>query len=87
MLILALAACGGSGGVCDLKQPPQAAACPSGAVEDMTANRCTDSMGNPYICRNGLGFCEICTGVSFSDGCTISGSQGASYCVHHCSGC
>jgi hypothetical protein len=88
LLVTAVAACGGGSGVCDLKSPPQAAACPAGVVEDSNANRCTDSMGLPYICRNGLGYCLICSGVSFSDGCTISGASGNnSYCVHHCSGC
>ena len=81
------AACGGSSSTCNLKQPSGAAACPNGVVEDTSSNRCTDSMGNPYICRSGLGYCIVCTGVSFDDGCQISGSQGNSYCVHHCGGC
>jgi hypothetical protein len=44
-------------------------------------------MGNAFICRAGLGYCVICSGGSFSDGCTIAAGSSTEYCVHDCDNC
>jgi hypothetical protein len=92
LLISALLAFGcGKSSVCELKAHPTGAdACAAGVNPDPTKQACSDSMGNPFICRSGLGFCVVCSGASFSDGCTISSASGggsSEYCVHDCDNC
>ncbi len=82
-----LAACGSNTHVCQPGQTPSQDACPPGVVADPSANVCSDesmgAQGARFVCPNGLGFCVVCQGGTFSDGCQIQ----SSYCVHDCSSC
>ena len=84
--LLFAAACGSSS-VCDNKTPGNGAACDPGTLIDSAAETCADATGAAYICRNGTGYCVICTGVEFNNGCMPNNSAITSYCVHSCSDC
>jgi hypothetical protein len=86
-LVLLASACGNSFGICDLKNPPKQDACAAGIVPDTSANVCKDSNGAVFICRNGLGYCVVCNGGSFANGCTMTNNGTDSYCIHDCSDC
>jgi hypothetical protein len=78
----------GKDSVCDLKAKPTGAdACAPGVNPDPSAAACKDAMGNAYICRAGLGYCVVCSGGSFADGCTYTSNGTTSYCVHDCDHC
>ncbi len=81
------AACGSTGGVCNLKQTPKQDACDPGVVPNASAKACKDATGSDFICRDGLGYCVVCNMGSFSDGCTITDNGTDSYCVHDCGDC
>jgi hypothetical protein len=89
LLITALLALGcGNNSVCQLKSHPTGAdVCAPGVNPDPKAQGCSDAAGNPFICRSGLGFCVVCAGASFSDGCTMTGNGSTAYCVHDCNDC
>jgi hypothetical protein len=80
------AACG-HGNTCDNKKTGNGVACDPGTVVDTSASTCHDDTGSAYICRNGSGYCVVCTGTSFDDGCTPNNNGIQSYCVHSCSDC
>jgi hypothetical protein len=85
--LVLFAACGHDS-VCELKAKPSGGdACAPGVVPNTTAGACKDSMGNAYICRGGLGFCVVCTGGNFGDGCTLNPNGTLEYCVHDCDHC
>jgi hypothetical protein len=87
LLLFVFAGCdSSSSGVCQLKAPGQAMACPAGVGASSSAAACTDSTGSRYVCRNGFGYCVVCSGGTFTDGCAIEGGA-QSYCVHDCSNC
>ena len=86
-LLLALAACGGTTSVCQPTTTGQEAACTLGVTENTSAQSCTDSTGSAFICRNGLGFCVVCQGPAFTEGCALSTTGSMSYCVKDCSHC
>jgi hypothetical protein len=85
LLFVGWVGCGNNDSVCRGSSTPQAQSCAPGVVAD---HSCTDSAGNVYICRNGSGYCRVCSGGSFSDGCKLGGGTGTeAYCVHDCDNC
>jgi hypothetical protein len=86
IVLLLCAACGNDRGICQSSKTPNEPVCAPGVVPDDKAGNCTDSTGSQFICRNGLGYCVLCNGGSFSDGCKLESPQ-TMYCVHDCSGC
>lgn len=86
--VLALAACGTGSGACQLPTSAQGATCPAGVTINSSTAGCLDSKGDAYICRNGSGYCVVCEGPTFTDGCALGGGGGEeSYCVHDCDHC
>lgn len=85
--LMLFAACGHDS-VCELKAKPSGGdTCAAGVVASTTAAACKDSLGDAYICRGGLGYCVICGGAEFSDGCALGSNTTLSYCVHDCTNC
>jgi hypothetical protein len=85
--VLVLSAACSKDSVCEQSAKVNGDACVPGINPDPNATSCKDDQGNLYICRGGLGFCVVCNGGNFSDGCTITNNGITSYCVHDCDHC
>ena len=87
ILSVLLAAACGSSKICNDKTTGNGPACEPGTTVDTTAKACSDDSGAQFICHNGSGYCVVCIGAEFNEGCTPNNSGVQSYCVHSCSDC